>query len=48
MKVKMNLVEDKPKRKNMNSEGKKFKKYNHSHSSFYKPKTSSQKSDEKF
>ena len=44
----MNLVKDKPKRKNMNSKDKKFKKNNHSHFSFFKPKISSHKSDGKF
>ena len=63
MKAKVNLLEDKPKRKFMNPKGKKFKKPNHFHSSpytgsfssfkssqssFFKPKTSGQNTDEKF
>jgi len=38
MKAKVNLVEDKTKRKKLNPKGKKFKKIHHYHSSFSKPK----------
>ena len=41
MKAKMNLVEDKPKRKFMTPKGKKFKKPNHIHSSPYVNSSSS-------
>ena len=48
MKVKVKLIENKLKRRNINPMGKKFKKTNYSCSSFFKPKTSRHKSGGKF